>query len=218
MARKPKPGKEGGRAPPKTPVPIVVPKGKKHAKDGRVKRWIRDLAPTRETEPTRDPVEERQTSEPKARETTAAERKPAETPEQAITRDREPAKSLPERLFQGPVQRATIQMLPGRLEPEDPTVIQQEIRFLRASSEPQVVTLGWDLGEPPEHITLNHSSIAPEHAKMTYQDGRWWIESLSRLDPVVVNRKVVRYGAGPVLLENNDEIRIGVVLFRFRFP
>jgi len=211
MAKKPEPGDEAARPPPKTPVPIVVPKGKKHAKDGRVKRWIRDLAPPKKKESVPKPDLEPRTSKPRDPEPGPTDTKPADSPAQV-------ERISPERPFRGPVQRATIQMLPGRLEPEDPEVIQQEIRFLRDSSDEQVVTLGWDLGEPPGHITLNHSSIAPRHARMTYRDGEWWIESLSRLDPVVVNGKVVRHGAKPVRLENDDELRIGVVLFRFRFP
>ena len=109
-------------------------------------------------------------------------------------------------------------MLPGRLQPINTSVIQQEIRFVRAPSDEQVVTLGWNLGEPPEHVTLNHSSIQPLHAKMTYRDGRWWMENLALNDPVVINSAVLRLSAPPRALAHGDHIRIGAALFRFFFP
>ncbi len=40
--------------------------------------------------------------------------------------------------------RATVQLLPGRLEPLIPEVIQQEVRFQQSSSGEQEVTLGWE--------------------------------------------------------------------------
>jgi hypothetical protein len=109
-------------------------------------------------------------------------------------------------------------MLPGRLQPINTSVIQQEIRFVRGPSEEQVVTLGWNLGEPPEHVTLNHSSVQPLHARMTYRDGRWWMENLARNDPVVINSAVLRVSAPPRPLADGDRIRIGAALFRFFFP
>jgi hypothetical protein len=114
--------------------------------------------------------------------------------------------------------RGTVQLLPGRLEPLIPEVIQQEVRFQRASSGEQSVTLGWELGEPPHHVTLDHPSIQPLHAKMTYQAGRWMIESLSPHDPVEVNGTPVPTASGPYLLAHGDQIRIGEALFRFHQP
>lgn len=204
MPRKPKPGEGVGKSPQKTPVPIVVPRGDKHAREGAVKRWIREFAPSRNPEPEKTPKKE-----PGKK----AAKEVGVQPEEKRTGVSEKPRS-----FHGPVQRATIQFLPGRLEPMDPEVIQQEIRFLRGPSEEQTVTLGWDLGEPPDHVTLNHSSVAPEHARMTYREGSWWIESLSRHDPVVVNRRSVPFGGEPLSLADGDEIRIGAVVFTFCFP
>jgi len=109
-------------------------------------------------------------------------------------------------------------MLPGRLEPIDPEVLGQEIRFIRAPSTEQVVTIGWNIGEPPGHITLNHSSIKPLHARMTYRGGAWWIESLDVHDPVVVNESALVVSAPPRRLAHGDQVRIGSVFFRFIFP
>jgi len=109
-------------------------------------------------------------------------------------------------------------MLPGRLEPLDPGAIQQEIRFIRTGPGEHYVTLGWNLGEPPEHVTLNHSSIQPIHARMIYREGEWWIENLAPHDPVVINGAVLRLEAPPRKLANGDRIRIGAVVFRFHLP
>jgi len=115
-------------------------------------------------------------------------------------------------------QRATVQLLPGRLEPLIPEMIQQEVRFQRGSSEEQVVTLGWELGDPPEHVTLDHPSIQQLHAKMTFQKGSWTIESLALHHLVEVNGTPVPTTSGPYLLANGDQIRIGDALFRFHLP
>jgi len=117
-----------------------------------------------------------------------------------------------------PPQRATVQLLPGRLEPLIPEVIQQEVRFQRSGSGEQEVTLGWELGDPPHHVTLDHPSIQPLHAKMTFQNGRWMIESLSPHDPVEVNGTPVSSGSGPYLLAPGDQVRIGDAVFRFHLP
>jgi hypothetical protein len=115
-------------------------------------------------------------------------------------------------------QRDTIQLLPGRLEPLVPEVIEQEIRFQRSTAGDQEITLGWELGDPPNHVTLDHPSIQPLHAKMTYHRGRWMIESLAQHDPVEVNGTPVPSAGGAYLLADGDQIRIGEALFRFHLP
>jgi len=188
MSKESGPGDNGPVPPAKDPFPIAVPRGDKHPAGGRVTRWIRDFIPSSSPDPA------------------GAGSKSSGTA---------PVKS---RRAADPVQRATTQMLPGRLQPMDPDVIQQEIRFLRAPSEEQVVTLGWNIGEPPGHVTLNHSSIQPLHAKMTYREGHWWIQNLAQHDPVVINYAVLPVSAAPRLLADGDRIRIGAVVFRFFFP
>jgi hypothetical protein len=114
-----------------------------------------------------------------------------------------------------PVERATLQMLPGRLEPLNKHVVQQEVRFLRAPGETQEVTLGWDLGDPPRHIMLDHPSIQPRHARMVYQDGQWWIQSLSEYHPVEVNDVPLQISEEAIALKNGDQVRLGEAVFRF---
>jgi pSer/pThr/pTyr-binding forkhead associated (FHA) protein len=93
--------------------------------------------------------------------------------------------------------------------------VQQEVRFLRAPGEAQEVTLGWDLGDPPHHIMLDHPSIQPRHARMRYLEGQWWIESLAEYHPVEVNDVPLHLGDEPALLQNGDQVRLGEALFRF---
>lgn len=196
MADKLKPGDGKGSSKPKTPAPILLPSGRKHRSGGRVGRLIQDLIPS-SPPPQAGKVDAR--AEPKE----VAQGAEAPTIPQASPES---------------VQRATTQMLPGRLQPLDPTIIQQEIRFIRVPGEEQVVTIGWKLGEPPGHVTLNHRTVQPLHARMTYRNGEWWIENLADLDPLVVNRTSLSYGASPRLLRDGDRIQIGAVAFRFCFP
>ena len=118
------------------------------------------------------------------------------------------------------VHRVTTELLPGRLQPLNPEVIQQEVRFLRASggSGEQVVTLGWQMDTPPEHVQLDHPSIQPFHARMTFQKGNWMIESLSEHHPVEVNGIEVPAAGGPYLLANQDQVQIGEAAFRYLMP
>jgi hypothetical protein len=168
--------------------PIVVPKGGKYSSRRSPLRRIKDLF----------------SFQPSG----------AETEKKAAPDENEPKG----RSTRAPVERATVHMLPGRLRPVDPEVLQQEIRFLRVAGSEQVFTLGWKIGNPPAHITLNHSSVKPLHARMTFREGSWWIESLHRLDPVTVDGDPVPFGDPPRKLEDGDAVCLGAVLFRFGFP
>jgi len=117
-----------------------------------------------------------------------------------------------------PVQRATLQMLPGRLLPVNAKVVQQEIRFLRSPRPQQSVTLGWEQGDPPDHITLHHPSIQLRHARMEYRKGHWWIQSLVSDDPVLLNGSPLDATEGRRHLKNGDLVRLGQAEFRFLMP
>jgi hypothetical protein len=53
---------------------------------------------------------------------------------------------------------------------------------------------------------------------MTFQNGRWMIESLSPHDPVEVNGTPISSSSGPYLLAPGDQVRIGEAVFRFHLP
>lgn len=118
----------------------------------------------------------------------------------------------------GPIHRATLQLLPGRLRPLDPDIVREEIRFVRPSGRDAVVTLGWAEGEPPDHITVNHPSVHELHARMSFIDRTWHIESLVARHPVVVNGEAVPVGDPPRKLQSGDEVRLGDASFDFVMP
>ena len=175
---------------PKRPSPILLPEAPEPPKVDRIRDWIRRIF----GRPA--PIDARHIQE-------------------VLEDDHQSGPAAP---TAQPAHRATVQLLPGRLEPLIPEVIQQEVRFQQASSGEQEVTLGWELGEPPHHVTLDHPSIQPLHAKMTFQKGSWMIESLAPDDPVEVNGTPVPTTKGPYLLANGDQVRIGEALFRFHLP
>lgn len=172
------------------PSPILIPDGPKPGGPGGLRGWLRNLR--RSSPETLSPS-------PPAPLPPALPEAPADT------------------IFPAdpPVHRATVQMLPGRLEPLNPDVIQQEVRFQRTAAGGQSVTLGWEMEDPPGHVTLDHPSIQPFHARMTFQSGNWMIESLVSEDPVAINGSPLPTSEGPYLLADGDEIRIGPVQFRF---
>lgn len=135
-----------------------------------------------------------------------------------VAPDDAPAPEPPAETLAGPVHRLTLQLLPGRLQPLDHQVIRQEVRFLRSGPREAEVTLGWAEGEPPRHVTLDHPSLQPMHARMRFHDGRWSIESLSPRDPVWVNGAALPVGAEPHALEGGEHVRMGDVEFRFLWP
>lgn len=200
------------------PSPILVPGKEKPSLVGKIRDWLRALPgighkpsappPDAPAIPTSEP---RKSGAPEPEATGAAS-----NPEVSEGQPEDSSASLP--TIATPSHRTTVQMLPGRLEPLLPEVIQQEVRFQRAPGIEQEVTLGWELGEPPHHVTLDHPSIQPLHAKMTFQNGNWMIESLATNDPVEINGTPVSASAGPYLLATGDQVRIGEALFRFFLP
>lgn len=114
-----------------------------------------------------------------------------------------------------PLQRATLQMLPGRLEPVNPRIVRQELRFVRASGPEQVVTLGSAGAEPPGHVQIDHASVQRFHARMRFADGEWTIESLAEVDPVRLNREPIDPKTGPHPLSDGDMVRLGRAEFVF---
>lgn len=117
-----------------------------------------------------------------------------------------------------PIQRATIQMLPGRLQPMDRKVLRQEIRFLRPPHPDPTITLGWERIDPPEHVTIDHPSVKMKHARMQYRRGHWWIESLVAEDPVRLNGAALRPDEGARHLKDGDRVGLGDIEFLFLRP
>jgi hypothetical protein len=203
------PGRGGRRPPRKGISPILLPGDPTSSIAGRILAWLRGLLSRR---PPRYHPPETVHSD-LDRSSTSARGLLAPSPD--ASRDADPIGSQDE-----PVHRTTTQMLPGRLEPLNPEIVEQEVRFLKTATpwDSQSVTLGWELGSPPEHVTLDHPSIEAIHARMIYQRGHWMIETLARSDPVEINEALLLAEGVPYLLSDGDQVRIGKALFRYRFP
>lgn len=109
----------------------------------------------------------------------------------------------------------TLQMLPGRLVLLEGEEAGREIRFVRLGGNPQRVTLGRNAGRPYEHVQLRAQTVSRVHAQMQYDEGRWYVENLSRTNPLVVNGRAVAAGGAPTPLSEGDVIELGEVMCRF---
>jgi hypothetical protein len=205
MPTDPPPNAPGPNRPPLRKVsPILIPGDHQPPQPSRISTLIRKLFGKPTPKAQRKTMDNRGRNRPgpaKDPETDRAERDQGIMPDEGV-------------------HRVTTELLPGRLQPLNPEIIQQEVRFLRASGGPgeQVVTLGWQMDEPPEHVQLDHPSIQPFHARMTFQRGNWMIESLSEHHPVEVNGIEVPTAGGPYLLANGDQVQIGEASFRYLMP
>ena len=196
-----------GRPPRKGISPILLPGDPTSSLTGRIFAWLRSLLAKRQPRPY---APKASPPDPSSTSTIGPQ-----SPVPDATRDADAI-----RLPYEPVHRTTAQMLPGRMEPLNPEIVEQEVRFLKAPTpwDSQSVTLGWDLGSPPEHVTLDHPSIEALHARMIYQRGHWMIETLAKSDPVEINETLLLAEGVPYLLSDGDQIRIGKAIFRYRFP
>lgn len=112
----------------------------------------------------------------------------------------------------GPDLEATLQLLPGRLEPVDGG--EQEIRFVRVPGLNRF-TFGRNEGPAHSHIQLRVATASRMHAYMIYDGGRWQLGNMSRTNAVVLNGTPLD-GDSPRLLEDGDRIEFGELRFLFR--
>lgn len=108
---------------------------------------------------------------------------------------------------------ATLQLLPGRLEPVDGSV-HQEIRFVRVPGINRF-TLGRNPGPVHSHIQLKAVTASRMHAYMEFDGGRWHLGNMSRTNRAVVNGAPLN-GDAPRPLEDGDRIEFGELTFVFR--
>lgn len=109
----------------------------------------------------------------------------------------------------------TLQMLPGRLVIAEGEESGRELRFVRLGANPQRVTLGRSPGRPYEHVQLRAQTVSRLHAQLQYDEGRWYVENLSRTNPLVLNGRALAAGAAPHPLAEGDVMEMGEVLLRF---
>jgi hypothetical protein len=112
-----------------------------------------------------------------------------------------------------PDMDATLQLLPGRLEPADGSA-HHEIRFVRVPGINRF-TLGRNPGPAHSHIQLKAVTASRMHAYMEFEDGRWQLGNMSRTNHAVVNGSPLN-GDAPRPLEDGDRIEFGELTFVFR--
>lgn len=108
---------------------------------------------------------------------------------------------------------ATLQLLPGRLEPMHAGA-DQEIRFVKVAGVTRF-TLGRKADPAHNHIQLRSATASRLHAYMVYEAGRWHLGNMSSTNHVIVNGSPLT-GDAPRVLEDGDRIEFGELTFVFR--
>ncbi len=111
---------------------------------------------------------------------------------------------------------ATLQLLPGRFEVAG-APRSQDLRFVRQPGPVTEVVLGRgaDRGDG-QVLRLDAPTVSRRHARLRFEDGRWTITNLSRINPVRLNGRVLAESAGPQRLGEGDRVEVGEVLLLFR--
>lgn len=64
-------------------------------------------------------------------------------------------------------------------------------------------------------VTIPDARISGRHARIEWQDGRWWVEDLSSANGTFVNGRAI---AEPTAASYNDTLRVGPAVLRLRRP
>lgn len=110
----------------------------------------------------------------------------------------------------------TLRVLPGRLVPEDRSLLRDDIRFIaQEGAVEHRFTLGRAEGEPREHVQLASPTVSRQHALLVFAGGGWTITNLSDTNPVRLNGVDIA-GRNAVPLADGDLVEMGELLLRFR--
>ncbi|MGH7461388.1 MAG: FHA domain-containing protein, partial [Longimicrobiales bacterium] len=90
----------------------------------------------------------------------------------------------------------------------------KEIRFVKVPGI-DVVTFGRHPGETDMHVQVNSPTVSRMHASMRYAKRRWFMQNLSRTNPVVLNGERLPVGGSEQELHDGYQVEIGEVTFRF---
>ena len=116
--------------------------------------------------------------------------------------------------FHRPVDHA-LHFLPGRLQVIEGADAGLEVRFVRLSDQDQpVITFGRSEGPPYRHVQLLEPTVSRTHARMVFDDESWHLTSLSRTNPVSVNRQPMD-DDNSIRLGDGDRIEMGALVFRY---
>lgn len=107
-------------------------------------------------------------------------------------------------------------LLPGRLEVGTGLDAGREIRFVNVEGPNGIeVTFGRVEGPLYTHVQLRDKTVSRSHARLHFDDGTWYLESLSETNPVVHNgQEMLAWVSCP--LADGDHLEMGEVHFTFR--
>ncbi|MEO6443752.1 MAG: FHA domain-containing protein [Gemmatimonadaceae bacterium] len=116
--------------------------------------------------------------------------------------------------FHRPSDRS-LHFLPGMLQVIEGADAGLELRFVRLSAtEEPVVTFGRSEGPPYRHVQLLEPTVSRMHARLVFEDEAWHLTSLSRTNPVLVNRTAL-VNEEAMRLGDGDRIEMGALAFRY---
>ena len=64
-------------------------------------------------------------------------------------------------------------------------------------------------------IVIDEEHVSEQHANILYEEGQFWIEDLRSTNGTYVNGKCIE---DKVALKNEDLIKIGTMIFKFKLP
>lgn len=110
----------------------------------------------------------------------------------------------------------TLALLPGHLVVIGGPDAGHEVRFVRSNdAQPSEITFGRKEGPPYRHIQLLEPTVSRTHARMSRDSERWRLTNLSRTNPVIVNGIALDGVSNSQLLDDNDVVEMGALVFRF---
>ncbi|MCC6318432.1 MAG: FHA domain-containing protein [Gemmatimonadaceae bacterium] len=111
----------------------------------------------------------------------------------------------------------TLQFLQGFLEVVGGPDAGHEVRFVHpALGESPDITFGRKEGPPYRHVQLLEPTVSRTHARLSPEGDRWRLTNLSRTNPVVVNGAALDGVNSAQLLNDDDLVEMGALVFRFR--
>lgn len=109
----------------------------------------------------------------------------------------------------------SLHLLPGRLQVIEGADAGLEVRFVHLSDQdPPVITFGRSEGPPYRHVQLLEPTVSRTHARMVFDDESWHLTSLSRTNPVSVNRLPMG-DDNSIRLGDGDRVEMGALVFRY---
>lgn len=113
-------------------------------------------------------------------------------------------------------EEGTLEFLPGRLEIVSGGDVGQEIHFMRqVGEEGAAITFGRSEGPPLRHVQLLDATVSRQHARLSFEGGRWHLANLSQTNPVNLNGSPIPSTGRPLTLQQGDRLEMGAVTFLF---